>query len=120
MTETEARQFAHDWVAAWNSHDLEAILSHYAPEVILTSPVAAKLLNLPSGLVTGKQALRDYFSRGLAAFPGLKFELFEVLWGVSSVVLYYLNHRGTKTAEFMEFDGKGMVVRVIANYSAEA
>ena len=118
MTDAEAQQFAHDWIAAWNSHDLEAILSHYADDVSLTSPVAAKLLNRADGKMAGKQALRDYFTRGLAAYPNLKFELLDVLHGMSSIVLYYINHNGTKTGEFMEFDEQGMVVRVVANYSS--
>jgi ketosteroid isomerase-like protein len=27
-----ARQFAQDWVNAWNSHDLDSILTHYQPQ----------------------------------------------------------------------------------------
>jgi predicted ester cyclase len=116
LTETEARQFARHWIAAWNSHDLEAILSHYGSEVVLTSPVAARLLNVASGTVEGKDALRSYFKRGLEAYPGLAFELLDVMWGISTVVLYYVNQNGTKSAEFMEFDTNGKVIRVIANY----
>lgn len=118
LTQTEAQEFAHHWIQAWNTHDLEAIMSHYASNVTLTSPVAAKLLNLASGTVEGKAAVRSYFARGLEAFPQLGFELADVLYGLSSIVLYYVNQRGTKTAEFMELDGNKQVVRVVANYSA--
>jgi hypothetical protein len=111
-------QFAAHWIDAWNSHDLDAIMSHYADEVVLTSPVAARLLNQSSGTVVGKEALRQYFSRGLEAFPDLAFRLHDVLSGLNSVVLYYENHRATKTAEYMEFDAFNKVVRVVANYSA--
>jgi hypothetical protein len=117
LSETEARQFAHSWVQSWNSHDLGAILSHYAPDAVLTSPTAAKLLNDPSGIVAGKQALRSYFACGLEAYPNLNFELLDVLWGISSVVLYYVNQKATKTAEFMEFDSNQKIVRVVANYT---
>jgi hypothetical protein len=110
-----AQEFANDWVRAWNTHDLDAIVAHYAEGVVLTSPVAARLLNDPSGNVRGKAALRAYFARGLEAFPNLKFELVDVMWGLSSVVLYYVNQRGTKTGEFMEVED-GKVVRVVANY----
>ncbi len=92
-------------------------MSHYAPEVVLTSPTAAKLLNDPSGSVTGKEAVRRYFERGLEAYPNLTFELLDVMRGISSVILYYRNQKGTKTGEFMEFDANRKVVRVIANYS---
>jgi ketosteroid isomerase-like protein len=117
LSKTEALQFAHGWVRAWNSHDLDAVMSHYAPEVVLTSPTAAKLLGDPSGTVAGKEAVRSYFARGLEAFPNLTFELLDVMWGVSSVVLYYLNQKGTKTGEFMEFDANQKVFRVVANYT---
>ncbi len=117
LTEAEARQFAQHWIAAWNSHDLEAILSHYSPDIVLTSPMAAKLLNDASGNVAGKEGLRAYFKRGLEGYPELAFELLDVMWGLSSVVLYYVNQKGTKTGEFMELDANGKVVRVVANYS---
>jgi hypothetical protein len=48
----------------------------------------------------------------------LHFELLDVMVGLSSVVLCYRNQKGTKTAEFMEFDDNGKVVRVVANYSS--
>jgi len=116
LTETQAREFAGDWVRAWNSHDLEAILEHYAPKIVLTSPVAARLLNDASGVVSGKAALRGYFQRGLEAYPDLAFELLDVMWGISSVVLFYKNQNGMKSGEFMELDGDLKVTRVIANY----
>ena len=117
LSEAEARKFADDWTRAWNSHDLEAIMSHYATEVVLISPTAAKLLGDSSGTIKGKEAVRSYFARGLQAFPNLTFELLDVMWGISSVVLYYLNQKGTKTGEFMEFDANRKVSRVVANYN---
>jgi ketosteroid isomerase-like protein len=113
----DASNFATEWVAAWNSHDLEAILSHYAPRVVLTSPVAAKLTGETSGTIHGKDALRRYFAKGLELFPNLEFTLIDVMQGLSSVVVYYKNQRDTRTGEFMEFDDEGKVVRVVANYS---
>jgi hypothetical protein len=117
LTESEVRQFAGDWLLAWNSHDLDAIMSHYGPEIVLTSPVAARLLNDPSGAVTGRLALRNYFQQGLEAYPNLAFELLDVMWGLSSVVLYYKNQKGTTTGEFMELDANLKVTKVVANYS---
>jgi hypothetical protein len=118
MTEASAKQFAAEWIAAWNSHNLDAIVAHYGEEVVLTSPAVARLLNDPSGTVKGKTALRTYFRLGLDAYPNLRFELLDVMQGLSSVVLCFVNQKGTKTAEFMELDGHGKVVRVVANYSA--
>ena len=118
MNKEEAWKLAKDWVAAWNAHDLDAIMTHYDDAVELTSPVAARLLGIADGKVVGKANLRAYFQRGLEAFPELNFRLEEVLWGLKSVVLYYTNHKGTRTAEFMEVSSAGKVVRVVANYNA--
>jgi predicted ester cyclase len=118
LTGERARRFATEWIESWNSHDLGRILTHYAENVVLTSPIAARLLNLADGMVTGKAALRNYFQKGLEAFPELRFELIEVMWGLTSVVLHHRNQAGTKSGEFMKFNSKGKVVRVVANYSS--
>jgi hypothetical protein len=118
VTKEEAWKLANHWVAAWNAHDLDSIMTHYEDVIELTSPVAAQLLGTPDGKVVGKANLRAYFQRGLEAYPELHFRLEEVLWGVNSVVLYYANQKGTRTAEFMEVSAVGQVVRVVANYNA--
>lgn len=117
LTEDKARKLAAHWVQAWNSHDIDEIMSHYAEDVVLVSPVAAKILNDPLGTVKGKHALRAYFKKGLEVYPNLKFDLLDMMWGLSSVVLYYVNQKGTKTGEFMEIDSKGKIFRVVANYN---
>lgn len=118
MTKDEAQKLASDWIAAWNSHDLDAILAHYDDAVELTSPIAAQLLGRPDGKVIGKAALRAYFQLGLTAYPDLHFQLHNVLCGLNSIVLYYTNQKGTHSAEFMELSPTGKVARVVANYSA--
>jgi hypothetical protein len=111
-----AREFAQDWVDAWNGHDLERILTHYDDQVLLVSPVALKLLG-GDGTVRGKAALGEYFLRGLAAFPDLRFNLIETLWGTETIVVYYVNNvRGSKTAEVMLLNSAGKIQRVWANY----
>jgi len=112
-----ASQFGQDWVSAWNSHDLERILAHYDDEVELTSPVALKLLNNGDGVVRGKSALREYFLRGIQAYPERHFELIDVLCGVETVVVYYGNNvRGSRAAEVMQVTPTGKIRRVWANY----
>ena len=118
MTRDEAWNLANHWVASWNAHDLDSIMMHYDDGVELISPVAAQLLKTPDGKVLGKAGLRAYFQRGLEAYPDLRFVLEDVLWGLNSVVFYYINQKGTRTAEFMELSATGKVVRVVANYSA--
>lgn len=111
-----ALEFAREWADAWNSHDLERILAHYDDQAILSSPVALERLG-GDGTIRGKAAIRDYFSRGLEAYPDLRFDLIETLWGTETVVVCYRNnHRGSKTAEVMLLNPAGKVTRVWANY----
>ena len=119
MTKDKAWSLANRWIEAWNAHDLDLIMTHYEDAIELTSPVAAQLLGTPDGKVVGKANLRAYFRRGLDAYPRLHFRLEDVLLGVTSVVLYYTNQKGTRTGEFMELSAIGKVSRVVANYSVQ-
>jgi hypothetical protein len=118
LTEADAKRIAAENIAAWNSHDLERILAHYDDDVVLVSPVAALRFGAPGGEVRGKAELRRYFGRALETNPDLRFELVDVMWGITSVVLYYKNQRGSMTGEVLELGPTGLALRVLANYSA--
>ncbi|WP_103668368.1 nuclear transport factor 2 family protein [Pseudanabaena sp. BC1403] len=117
LTKEKVYELAEHWIQSWNSHDLDEIMSHYAEEVVLVSPIAAQLLNDPSGTVNGKAALRAYFKKGLEVYPDLKFEMIDIMWGLYSVVFYYINQKGSKSGEFMEVDSTEKITKVIANYN---
>jgi hypothetical protein len=117
MTKEEAGKLAEHWIAAWNAHDLDLIMTHYDDAIELTSPVVAQLLGTPEGKLIGKANVKSYFQRGLEAYPNLQFQLEDVFVGLSSVVLLYKNQKGGRTAEFMELSSTGKVTRVVANYS---
>lgn len=111
---TSAEVFAAHWISAWNSHDIEAILSHYSDDVVFLSPVAAQRTG--NGRVIGREALRSYWSAGLAAQPELQFEVDKVLIGLQTVTVLYRNHRHQSVAETFEFSEAGKVVRAYACY----
>ncbi len=111
----EAENFAREWTTAWNSHDIEKILSHYSENIVLISPIAKRLLGKAE--VRGIEALRDYFLKGLAAYPDLRFELGDVLRGEKSLVLFYTNQNNTRAGEFIYLDDDGRIARVYAHYS---
>ena len=73
MTRDEAWKLAEHWIAAWNAHDLDLIMTHYEDAIELTSPVVAQLLGRADGKVIGKANLEAYFRRGLEAYPELHF-----------------------------------------------
>jgi ketosteroid isomerase-like protein len=86
-----ADAFVASWVEAWNSHDLEAILEHFAENVAFTSPMAARLIDGSEGVVQGKTALRGYWKEGLRRIPDLRFEVLDVYLGVDTLVINYRN-----------------------------
>lgn len=109
------RRFAREWIDAWNSHDLDRILSHYDDAIILISPVA--LQRTGNGSIHGKAALREYFRGGLEKYPDFRFNLSETFWGVDTIALLYSSSfRTARTAEVMQLAGSGLVTRVWANY----
>ncbi|MCP9275382.1 nuclear transport factor 2 family protein [Mycolicibacterium arenosum] len=97
--------FTREWLTAWNSHDVEAVLAHFRDDVVFTSPVAARLLPATGGVVRGKAALRDYWTTALAKLPDLHFELVAVHQGESLLVINYRNERGQLVNEVLAFDG---------------
>lgn len=109
--------FADEWIAAWNAHDLERILAHYAQDVVLVSPRVRDIYGDPSATVRGKAALREYFGRGLTRIPDLKFTLEAVYEGVESVVVRYSSYDGRGASELMVFGPDGLVHEVRAHYT---
>jgi hypothetical protein len=115
ITVEQANQFAHEWIEAWNSHDLERIVAHWAEDCVFTSPFVARFMNDPAGRVRGKEALRSYWSRALAGFPNLRFELQTVFVGHDSMVIAYRNDRGQLGAEWLRIGSDGRAVEGAAH-----
>ena len=117
MTHEQAFEHASTWIAAWNDHDLDRILAHYADEIEFVSPFAVRLAGAPDGTVRGKVALRSYFARALEAYPALHFHLQFVCAGIRSFTAVYQSVNGLQAAEVFELDGEGKVRRVLAHYA---
>lgn len=117
MTPEQALHMAQEWVQAWNAHDLEGILAHYADPLEFTSPLAVQRLGRADGTIRSKAELRDYFAQGLAPGSALRFELLEAIPGVDTVALRYRNHRGQTVIEVMRLNAAGQADRVSVHYS---
>lgn len=112
----KAWKFAHEWLDAWNKHDVNLIMKHYADSIEFCSPVVQKVLGDPTGVVYGINNLRDYFSRQLQKFSTLHFQLLDVFTSPQSIVLYYKINRGLFAAEVMLLDNQMKATKVYANY----
>ena len=104
MTNVDPAAFAAQWRAAWNAHDLDAVLAHFHDDVTFTSPVAAALLPETGGVIRGKAALRAYWEEGLRRIPDLHFTIEAVFAGVNTLVIQYLNQKGVSVSEVLTFD----------------
>jgi len=106
-----ARAFAAEWIEAWNSHDLDRILSHYTDDFEMSSPLIVERMGVAEGVLRGKQSIRPYWQRGLDARPPLHFELRDVLVGVNTIIIYYLSTtRNRMVAEVLTLNGDRRVV----------
>lgn len=109
--------FAREWVEAWNAHDLDRVLSHYKDDFEMMSPLIVDWLNVPGGRLKGKDAIRSYWARGLAATPNLRFELLSVMVGVNSLAIQYRSATARRSViELIEFDEHRLGVRAEALY----
>ncbi len=116
MDQAVAHRFAHEWIEAWNSHDLERVLAHYSDHFEMNSPFIVQIAGEPTGRLTGKEAVGAYWAKALAILPDLRFELISVLTGVDSVVVHYRGAGGRQAAEVFHFGPDGKVARAFAHY----
>lgn len=120
-----AEAFTEQWVTAWNDHDLDGLLSHFADDAVFTSLYAAQLIPESGGVVRGKDALRRYWGMGLQRRPDLHFEVLGTYVGVNTVVINFRNQRGGVGCEVLTFadgvvvEGRGTWVDGVPYRSAE-
>jgi ketosteroid isomerase-like protein len=112
-----AKHFATDWIDSWNSRDLPRVLVHYSDDFEMTSPFIISIAKEPSGLLKGKTAVADYWTKALAMVQNLRFELITTLIGVNSITLYYKNQAGRFVAEVCHFGYDHKVNKAFAHYS---
>lgn len=111
-----AGDLAARWIAAWNAHDLAAILALYRADFTMTSPYIAVVAGESSGRLQGREAVGDYWRRALERFPDLHFDLLHVLTGVDTVTLIYRSNRSGRAAEVFGLDGAGLIRSASAHY----
>lgn len=113
------KKFTHDftlnWLEAWNSHDLDKIMTHYTDNFEMSSPVIKQIMNIESGRLKGKKEVRAYWEKALSMNPNLHFEAIKSFTGANSIVIHYKGHRGL-SAETFFFDDKGKVKSAYAHY----
>jgi ketosteroid isomerase-like protein len=107
-----------EWIAAWNSHDLERVLALYAEDTEMTSDRIPAFGFDPSGTLRGKDKLRAYWGAALQKRPNLHFDLIDTYVSPDSVVVFYQNERGAKICEYLRLDTAGKIRQGSANHLA--
>jgi ketosteroid isomerase-like protein len=116
----DAHAFAQEWVEAFNEHDLERILSHYAEDVRLVSPFYLQFTDGGSDELNGRSELRHYFGTALRRYPELRFTLLEVAAGSRGPCIRYHTNLGDRIAmEAFELDASGKASRVLCHYKSD-
>ena len=110
----KAAAFAAEWIAAWNSHDLSRILSHYTDDFEMSSPF---IPGEPSGTLKGKENVAKYWSKALAKIPDLHFRLIDVLFSINSITIYYHSVLGKRAIEWLLFNPEGKVCKAAGHYN---
>ena len=104
-----------DWIAAWNSRDLERVLSLYAEDSEMTSDKIPALGFDASGTLRGKARIRAYRGKALQLLPDLHFDLIDTYVSPDSIVVFYQNERGAKICEYLRLNPEGKIIQGSAN-----
>ena len=110
--------FGREWIAAWNSHDLERVLALYTDEAEMTSDKIQALGFEVRGTLRGKDRLRAYWGKALTLLPNLHFDLIDTYVSPDSVVVFYQNERGAQICEYLRLDAMGKIRQGSANHLA--
>jgi ketosteroid isomerase-like protein len=116
ITQKFAQQFATEWIAAWNAHDLPRILSHYTEDFEMSSPFIYRIVNESSGMLKGKEAIGAYWQKALNNMPDLRFELIDVVFGIDSICIYYHSVLNLRAVEWFWFNADLKVKKAMGQY----
>ena len=117
LSQDFANRFAQDWIAAWNSHDLDRVLAHYTDDFCMTSPFITQVMGEGNGTLRGKAEVRKYWQRALERFPDLKLTLKEIHVSVQSLAIYYESVLGLNAIEWFRIGETGQAEEAIAHFA---
>ena len=81
---------AHVWFEAFNSHNLEKLISLYDDEAKHYSPKLKIRLPETKGLVTGKEALREWWRDAFERLPSLHYKVTSLTANSDRVFMEYI------------------------------
>lgn len=117
MTSEKLQSIAFRWFDAFNNHNLEQLLALYDEEAEHFSPKLKIRKPETNGLVTGKQALREWWQDAFNQMPTLHYKVTSLTANGDRVFMEYVRSVSDETdifvAEVLEVkDGKIIASRV--------
>jgi limonene-1,2-epoxide hydrolase len=115
MDRAAAGRFVEAWCANWRKVDIDAVVSHFAENAVMRSPLALKLTESP--VVAGAENIRAYWRKAYGHIESADLKILSWSWDATIARLTVWWQLGeARASEFMDFDHDGRVVRSEAFY----
>jgi hypothetical protein len=110
-----AGRFVERWCASWCKVDIDAVVSHFADDAEMRSPLALTLTGSP--VLNGAENIRAYWQRAYGHIQSADLKILAWSWDdAMSRLTVWWQLAETRASEFMEFDAAGRVTRSEAFY----
>lgn len=96
MTVQDNEHIALLWLEAFNAHDLEKLLSLYDDQAQHFSPRLKQRRPETNGMVTGKDALRDWWREAFERLPDLHYAVTRLTANTERVFMEYIRQVGSE------------------------
>ena len=115
MNRSAAMAFARSWESSWQKVDIDAVVSHFADDAEMRSPLAVKLTG--SAVVKGAQEIRRYWQQAYGHIPQADITILSSSWDdeLSRLTIWW-QLGDARASEFMDFGPDDRVVRSEAFY----
>lgn len=113
----DVKKLCVDLVAAWNSHDIDRILSHYSEDFVLISPRVRDKYGVADGTIRGRENVRKWWGPSLKQQPDFRMEYVDVLVGMDSFVsVQRMSFMEKESVSHFWLDDKGLIKKEIFFY----
>jgi hypothetical protein len=83
-------EVARRWLAAFNAADIDSLIDLYAEDAVHESPKVRKSMPGSDGKLTGKTAMREWWSQAFSRLPGMTYDLTALTSDRSRAVIEYV------------------------------
>lgn len=116
MSDIWGQEFANNWLAAWNSKDIEKIIEFYSDEIVLVSPIVKNLTGYQDGIIIKKSEIKDMWLKVFQQIPELQYSLVAVVVGIDSLTIHYTSSLCDMVADVLKFDRDWKIIKSCTYY----